>query len=313
MSARHFAISAALMGAVWVTASISLFAQFDAYDPKAACLLANRKEAAKVGQFVFRTYENSKTGDACLQVFRDGKIIFRRTLGNDGHYTLGQQADSSWKTPPITNGTDITGRGRPDMIVTFYTGGAHCCLLDYVFELQPEFKLLATLDAEDGDGAHFSLIENHYYFVANDWTFAYWRTSFAGSPAPGVVLRFVDDPEGGRYRLALDKMKRPEPKPEEWKKVTQETRAAFQEANPFSGGIGPALWGNMLDLIYRGHPDLAWSLFDQSWPSARKGKSKFLSDFCSQLKRSPYWPDLKETMPDMPAACVNAGATSTRK
>jgi hypothetical protein len=289
---------------------IFLAAQAD--NPANACLRSNLKDSAKVGQYSFRSYKNL-AGDACLQVSRDGKVIFRRTLGNAGYFALGQSANKEWKVPAIANGTDITGRGHPDMIVSFYTGGAHCCTFHYIFELDPEFKLLATLDAEDGDFAHFSPLdgEPHYYYLAYDWTFAYWRESFAGSPAPAVILQFEDDGKSGNYHLALDKMRRPEPSQDEWKKATKEARDAFTENNPFDEGIGPELWGHMLNLIYSGHSDLAWKLFDEAWPTKKSGKEKFLSDFCSQLKISPYWPDLEKSIPAMPAACSKAPPRNT--
>jgi len=106
-------------------------------------------------------------------------------------------------------------------------------------------------------------------------------------------------------------MKRAEPTAEEWKKAIHEARSAFGEPNPFSGGIGTALWGEMLDFIYHGHSELAWRLFDESWPRARKGKNDFLADFCSQLKVSSYWPDLKDSIKNAPIACANAQPNRT--
>jgi hypothetical protein len=216
-------------------------AQFPSQDPAKACSLEHLKDSAKVGRFVFTTYENVQSGDRCLQVLKDGKVIFRRTNDNGGEFTLGQPADKErGVTEAIANGTDITGRGRPDMIVSLYTGGAHCCVMHYVFELEPDFKLLATLDAEDSWRAHFSDLDHnqHYYYLANDWTFAYWRECFALSPSPPVILRFDENAKGGGYHLALDKMKLPAPTAAEWDKTVQEGRAAFSQDNPFSGGIG---------------------------------------------------------------------------
>jgi hypothetical protein len=287
--------------------SISAYAQFPPDEPKTAC--SHQVQVASVGELIFKAYKNGGTGDACLQVFQNGKVIFRRTLGNDGSYVLGQEKDENG--PNIPNGSDLTGRGHPDMLVSFYTGGAHCCLLYYVFELEPVFRLIATLDAGSGDGSRFQRIDGKFYFVGADWTFSYWQSSFADSPAPGVTVGFVDDANGGAYHLALDKMSRPEPTPEEWKNALSEARNAFTESDPFSGGIGSQVWGYMLHFIYEGHSDLAWRIFNESWPTRRAGKDKFLSDFCSQLKTSPYWPDLKTIIADPPRSCANARPART--
>jgi hypothetical protein len=304
---KNFALRSVLLGFSCLPFSISASAQIPPDNPKTACL--HQVQVASIGELIFKSYKNDKTGDACLQVFRNGKVIFRRTLGNGGSYVLGQEKDENG--PYIPDGTDVTGSGHPNMLVSLYTGGAHCCLLYYVFELEPELKLIATLDARDGDGSRFQLIGGKYYFVAGDWTFAYWQSSFADSPAPEVILGFNVEPTGGSYHLALEEMQRPEPNPDGWKKALLEGRQAFGESNPFSGGIGSQLWGNMLNFIYQGHSDLAWKLFDETWPPQKKGKDKFLSDFCSQLKTSPYWLDLKTIIPNPPPSCANARPART--
>jgi hypothetical protein len=144
---KNFALRSVLLGLSCLPFSISASAQIPPDNPKTACL--HQVQVASIGELSFKAYKNDKTGDACLQVFRNGKVIFRRTLGNGGSYVLGQEKDENG--PYIPDGTDVTGRGHPNMLVSFYTGGAHCCLLYYVFELEPELKLIATLDARDGD------------------------------------------------------------------------------------------------------------------------------------------------------------------
>jgi hypothetical protein len=283
--------------------------QYPQYDPYSACAQKYLNDTARVGSFTFRTYRTQEGG--CLRVVRGGKEILLNPIDNNGYYTLGQLGDMAHGVPAIANGTDITGRRRPDMIVTFYTGGLHCCTVDQVYELEPKFKLLAALDAKHGSLAHFALIGHEYYFMAADWTFAYWRTDFADSPAPGVILRFVDDGKGGSYHLALDKMQQPDPTPEEWRKDLSEARGAFTSKNPFGHGIGSELWGNMLELIYTGRSPLAWKLLDETWPATKPGKGAFLGDFCSQLKTSPYWADLEPTLHDAPPACLSAKPKNT--
>ena len=52
--------------------------------------------------------------------------------------------------------------------------------------------------------------------------------------------------------------------------------------------VPTVLWRIMLDLIYAGHADTAWTFLDQAWPKEITGKERFLSDFRSQLFTSPY-------------------------
>jgi hypothetical protein len=217
---------------------------------------------------------------------------------------VGQQADPEDGIPAIPNGTDITGRGRPDIIVRFYTGGAHCCTLHFLFELQPQFRLVATLDSDDDGIAHFGKLngDSTYYYFSTDWTFAYWPQSFAGSPSASVILRFQNDPQGGSYRLALDKMRKPAPRKADWNKSLAEARDKFSD-NVWDFTTGGTLWNTVLNLLYDGHADLAWRFLDEAWPRKMKGKQRWLNDFCSRLKTSPYWPDLAPTLRNAPAAC----------
>jgi hypothetical protein len=283
-------------------------AQYQVDNPNAVCSLPNLKNAVRVDGYIFRTYKSGDS-DNCLQVLRDGKIIFRRTLGSVIGYTLGQPEDKESNVPAIPNGTDITGRGHPDMIVSFSTGGAHCCLSHYVFELEPAFKLLATLNARDDDLSHFANLgaDRKYYYKTANWTFAYWWQSFAGSPSHSIVLQYVDNNVDGGFHLALDKMQAPAPAPEEWQKALSDVRKELQlEQKNMFNFLPDVLWQEVMDLIYTGHSDLAWKFLDEVGPKAQQKPYPDLATFCSTLKTSPYWPDLAPTLKDTPSACANA-------
>jgi hypothetical protein len=305
--------------------SLPLSAQGPVEPASRECSPINLIQTATVGQYVFKAYKDRGNGNGCLEVLETRhqgkligkfipKVVFRRTLEGMGEFRLGQPADPNRGIPKIENGTDITGRGRADMIVTNFSGGARCCSVHYVFEVDPNLWLLARIDDGDGDGAHFADLDgnNHYFYVGNDWTFSFWDASFANSSAPAVVLRFVENSKPADYHLAIDKMQRPAPTPAQWRRAVHEASAAFGGNSGFGDGIGSELSSNMLNLIYTGHSELAWSLFDQAWPLQNSGplqspgKDKFLSSFCSQLKSSPYWPDLESTLRNTPPVCAAA-------
>jgi hypothetical protein len=297
-------LRAALLGMAVVAATAEVNAQSVAETPAAACAANNQSDTAKVGQYKFITY-SSEAGE-CLQVVSGGKVIFQRAVDSFERYTLGQNVGPEHDIPAIANGTDVTGRGKTDMIVSLFTGGAHCCTSHMVFEREPEFKLLATLNDADDDIAHFEQMgaDRRYYYLTADWTFAYWPTCFACSPSVLVTLRFVDDAKGGGFHLALDKMRTPAPKPAEWnKELSAVQKAVSADA---VDDIGQALWGTVLNLIYGGHSDLAWKFLDEAGPKAQQGDFKSLADFCALLKTSPYWLDLQPSLVDLPAACAGA-------
>ncbi len=295
-------VQIAAWGVLLLAASAVLCAQDAASNPAALCASKNQLNVATVTGFVFKTYQTSD--GACLQVLRGNKVIFRRTEPFPEAFTLGQPGDASENIPAIANGADLTGRGHPDMIVSEFSGGAHCCMSHMVFELEPKFKLLATLNDADDDLAHFKrdARDHRYHYITADWTFAYWPNCFACSPSESVILRWADDAKGGGFHLALDQMRTPAPNATEWNERLSAARAAANRT--VNDTIGRTLWQSVLDLIYSGHSELAWKFVDAAGPRAQQKPFPALADFCALLKQSPYWPDLQPTLVNVPPACA---------
>jgi len=206
------------------------------------------------------------------------KCVTREFLIADLHET---------RTPRerIAIGRDITGKGVPNLVISYWSGGAHCCYTAHVFEIGGRFRKIASLNAEngpldfedlDGDGA--------LEFVFRDWTFAYWRTSFNYSPAPRVVLRF----QNGAYRMAPDFMRKPPASNDLLKEKAQEVL----KGDWTNERVPPELWRYMVELIYSGNAKQAWAFFDMAWRPGAPGKATFLKDFRSQLAKSPYWSEV---------------------
>ena len=301
---------AGILVAVWLGMPALLFAQaYPAKNPAAACASKNLVDSAMVNGFVFKS-DHSDDG-VCLQAIGAGKVVYRQTGDSFESFTLGQPGDAEEDIPAIANGTDVTGRGRPDMIVSNFTGGAHCCTTHYVFELAPQFKLLATLSDADDDLAHFERAKDgRYYYLTADWAFAYWPTCFACSPSEVVTLHWMDDSKGGGFHLAVDKMHKPAPTPAEWSK---DLGAAQKDVNAGNvDDIGRTMWQTVLDLIYAGHSDLAWRFIDALGPKAQQKPLPSIADFCAVLKQSQYWPDLHPTLREMPVACANSAGKESK-
>jgi hypothetical protein len=268
----------------------------------AACAGKNQQGSVTVKGMVFQSYRSEDGG--CLQVLSGGKVVFRRS--EDLTYTLGQGPDPEDNIPAVANGTDVTGRGHGDMIVSASSGGAHCCTTHYVFELEPELKLIATLQDAHDDLAHFQrATDGRYDYITADWTFAYWPNCFACSPSEMVTLRWTDDKNGGGFHLALDRMRKPAPNTAQWNKELAATRKVVGDGD--ANSIGTTLWQTVLNLIYTGHSDLAWKFVGAAGPKAQQKPFPTLNDFCSLLKQSIYWADLGPTLRNAPPACTGSG------
>ena len=125
----------------------------------------------------------------------------------------------------IPNGTDVTGRGRPDLLISAWSGGAHCCRTDFVFETRPA-KLLGVIYAQmrrvptERKSSIIAAIQIHI----RTKIFAYWYGPFAGSPAEPSILNTLSTSMAAAFTLALDKMRQPAPSKEEWDKALMQVR-----------------------------------------------------------------------------------------
>jgi hypothetical protein len=236
--------------------------------------------------FTVRTFKDREYW-GCVQVLRAGTVVYERS--NDGRFYLqnGFDDDEVKRAPRIPLGLDITGRGKPNLLLAEWTGGVHCCYVFHVLELGETVREIAVADLQhsidgylrdlDGDGV--------MEIIARDYTFAYWRGSFAFSPAPPIVLRFRD----GKYELAPELMRKAAPTESEFADMPKKVRSAEFPVQ--------ALAGMLLELIYSGHSDMAWRLASL----VRVGREPdFLSGFCSQLSGSPYFGKLRPTLGKAP-------------
>jgi hypothetical protein len=242
--------------------------------------------------YTVRTDFNDETFEGQFEILYHGQRIYQKI--DASKFFIGHMYDDVHvNSDLIKMGNDITGDGVPDLVIAEYTGGAHCCLNFYVFTIGQEFRYFGKIEANDGDWSYFADLDGDQCleFIGYDWTFAYWRTGFASSPAPDIILRFHD----GVYILAEDLMRKPVPIPSE---LDENTRVIQADESWTMKGHPPktppaSLWQMMLDLIYSGHADAAWQFFDQTWVADIPGKEEFLEDFRAQLMKSPYWREIE--------------------
>ena len=268
------------------------------------CTAPHLEHTLAIAGYVVKTFEPAREdGQACLLILRSGRIVFR--LADESSYAIGQAADEADGIPAIKPGADLSGNGKPDLIVQSSTGGAHCCYTVRVVELGSKLRVLDKYDAEDGDLSHFLYDQDghKYVFTAADWSFAYWHTSFAQSPAPKVVLN-VSGNDADPAHLAVELMRQPLPASTELDAQSRAVQGTFEQADSDAIPQSPELWTTMLTLIYTGHADAAWQFLDGAWPAGNPHKEAFLGAFCEKLSGSPYWGDLKKMMKTAPSGCI---------
>jgi len=122
-----------------------------------------------------------------------------------------------------------------------------------------------------------------------DSSFKYFLACGACYRPPDVILRYQD----GAYRIAADLMRKPAPSREDLESNAVQVLddASWRGETGLEKNLVPeSLWSTMLELLYTGHPDLAWQFFEMAWPPDISGKDEFLSEFHASLKKGRYWP-----------------------
>lgn len=183
---------------------------------------------------------------------------------------------------------DKTGDGIPDLAVQFYSGGAHCCFDMHFYEFgKDEVRKLKTIEGRDSAVLAIGRQKNGGLILeTGDSNFAYWHTSFAGSPIPTVLLTY----QNGEFRPDVRLMKKPAPSLAVLKRKAAKVKMDLEPyTDDENGYFLEAFWGEMLDLMYSGNERSAWQFFDLVWDSRKQGKEKFKQNFTKKLNESEYW------------------------
>jgi hypothetical protein len=229
-------------------------------------------------------------GNKILAIWRQEKVISGGMhFADDASQAYGPEEKKSATLYRTT--VDKTGDGTPDIAVEDYSGGAHCCYRMTFVELGDRVRQLPTIDtANDRLTAVAKRPGGGLRFEAAEQAFAYWAIAFAFSPFPIIIYEFDKQ---DNFVPRFDVMRKPAPSLAVLKARAAKARAKINlnewtSPDDNFNDFDEAFWGEMLDLIYTGHENLAWRYFDMVWPAKKKGKAKFLADFKEQLAMTAY-------------------------
>lgn len=262
-----------------------------------------REDLAVVGDYRFATeqkviYEDGVQYDDMHPPLYMETILIVYKGGREIHRMEGWRWEISDRDPKP--GTDVTGDGSLDVILTEYSGGAHCCFTTYIFELRGPLNMI-TLYTGDG-GASFEDLDElpGLEIVVSDDNFTYWINGFAGSPFPQVVLRYTN----GTYQLDLDLTWQPRLAESNLLRLATEVKNGEWHLN--ADYLPDDFLSVITDLIYAGHFDQALEFIELAWPPNKPAQDEFVAElFQCRLRRSEYWPaiaELNHLAPEQPLA-----------
>lgn len=255
----------------------------------------SRLEAEQSFQnYVVSIYKNGEAGDtprSSLRVLRDGNTIYRQ----DGYsFRFGHPEFAKQYDYLIPIGTDVTGMGAPNLVITEWSGGNFCCFVTSVYELGKDSFRKVTDFGGHSDHYEKRNQEKGLVFFVMAPVFFGWKWCNADSPMPELILAFRE----GEYRIAIDLMRKPAPSLHKLESISSTIRNNSSWHNNTPPVI---LWKTMLDFIYTGNADSAWKLLDMAWPEKVAGKSEFLSNFKQRLAESEYWEQIQRLNTGKPA------------
>jgi hypothetical protein len=250
--------------------------------------IANSKDILiahkKIGNYQISIFNDQEKSFRYVNIKKEKMILFHEE-GFGEYFYLGNNFDDSLNGKDIYSGRSLNNNGIPNLVISHWTGGSHCCHFLYVFELGKDFKIIGKIDVGSSDIKlkdidHDNIPEIIFWDGSIDYQFA----SFASSPKGKVILKF----QNGKYELATHLMRKPLPKLSALKAMNKNSIYEFDDKKnitelPFS------LLEAMMNLSYSGHFNEALKFADDVWPKNKDGLEKFKKEFSSALNESKYW------------------------
>lgn len=254
----------------------------DSDDAKFCSVGIEKKVEKKAGDYRIKiSYANERMCQH-LDIFKNNKIVFHEE-GIDNHYTLGNDPNEHNKNF-VRN---LIGKGS-QLVISKWTGGAHCCTSLLVFDLENEFKKIAEIE---GGNYEIEIVDLDHDGIPEirvlDDFLAYRFSSFAYSAKAQVILKY----RAGHYVLAKKQMRKPTPHMASFKTKIQKWRALIRKHE--NDWPPPQLIQEMTDLIFSENEKSAFELLDKAWPADVDGKSEFLKSYQEALAESKYYPEFQ--------------------
>lgn len=244
--------------------------------------LDGRVEKKKFGLYSIVLSQFFEDGLGKITITKDKDKVFESDE-IDGHYYFGNHFDGD-EERDLYSGRDITGKGIPNLVISNWTGGAHCCHFLHIFELGKKLTKLVTVEANSSsvrlvDLDHDGYPEIEFWDGSIDYLFA----SFAGSPGGRVVLKYKNN----HYEVASSLMRKPFLKQKQIEELKMKLEVSFKKEK--SPELPYVFLSSMMDLSYSGQFDLAMKIASEVWPADKPGLLAFKDKFTQALHDSLYW------------------------
>lgn len=182
---------------------------------------------------------------------------------------------------------DFDGDSMEDLLISSYSGGAHCCYTYTFLRLGERPAVLAQLEFENGASFERRAFDSALETVvtATDSVWNYWKSCYACTFKPTIILRL----KNGTLSLAPDLMAKPLPVDladieGRMREIISTADFTLQEAS-----IEPAdYWHFVVELIYTGHEKEAIDLIRRTWTENVPERELFIAELIGNFESSPW-------------------------
>lgn len=255
-------------------------------------LLATFSVAAQVATAATREVKVAKSGPvtAELSYQKDGYQYrnVRLKIVRAGKTLSDRTVPASEYDRPLTDGNfqvaDLDGDKEPEVIVDFYTGGAHCCTYSLIYGYNSAKRQYSNIK-QDWQNTGYKLRDLNGdrvpEFNSADNRFAYKFTAYAGSRFPVQIWQYrggkmTDATRQFRQQIARDAAG--------WWKDFEEQRKNGIDSEGFN--VKGILAAYLADKYMLGQGEEGWRQVRQAYQL--RDREKFFSELQAFLKESGY-------------------------
>lgn len=222
--------------------------------------------------------ENAAEPESCVRVLKHGRELYLRCEMN---LTVGTAEDKDYQI------ADQTGDGIPDLVLSSWSGGAHCCSTVYLLQLGATVREVQVFDAKHSEAVKFrNLDADAPLELAGiaDWSYAYRFGSFSSSYARPSVWQ----PVGDHYEIDNASLSQKALSTSEFNNKASEFKV--HEEWQYQRVPAPLVF-TALELATAGHLLQAIALVRQSQPEAKPASAatRFLAQLTDVLYESEWW------------------------
>lgn len=281
-----------------------------------------------------------------LKPFQDLEVVVAKVKGAadakaaEERVVVLKQGKVQWQTSPketdpgskwtLNNvGRDIDGDGQPDLHVSSFSGGAHCCTTHQIVKLKPQVRRVAVYSAGNVGGGEFIEVAGRKgaVMISADDSSAFAFAPYANSYFPVMILEVGNK---GRLQFARELMQSrlpgqpppicanasitanlwlkercgeyASPRRQERSKQIKERLASIKSGRSaeklkwedyFENGVLAAVSAEMNRYAYTGHGSAGMNWLETVWPGNDAIKVRFVTTLRQTQGKSVFAEDLR--------------------